>query len=430
MKLNLQCLKKIVAFLALFAYFYPIAFKKLPIDTGIILYIISFFYFIIYYLRHLNKRFFSVYIWTLVLLIVGILSTAVFNDAYDFGIFRVIISIVLYSFSAFFVVDLIHKASDSFSFYTLLEWILYITLIQAILSLIIFFIPSLKEIYLDIIKRQNELAEHAAIRESAFRLMAVSKIQYANMAVMYGIALLGAVTLPFSKESKLYKRKLLYFTSLIIIVVAGVLTARTFFLILICVLLYLWYLLWKKNGLISILKVLLTVFIILILFFSGMSLLEDSKYISTYKWAFEWYFSLLENGTFETSSTNNLKSMFIFPDNVKTWLIGDGRLNAANGGFYKNTDVGYFRNLFYWGIIGSLLFYFVQYQYFLITKRTTHQILIKFFLSFIMIWVLIYNFKEFWYANLYWALFLAALLKIKNEKHKIIEHDIGMYGHL
>lgn len=86
----------------------------------------------------------------------------------------------------------------------------------------------LREIW-DIIKRQNELAEYVAIRESSFRLMAVAKIQYANMAVMYGIALLGGVTLPFSKESKLYKHKLLYFTSLIVISVAGILTARTFF---------------------------------------------------------------------------------------------------------------------------------------------------------------------------------------------------------
>nr|WP_306446433.1 hypothetical protein [Odoribacter splanchnicus] len=430
MKLNLQCLKVVVAFLALFAYFYPIAFKNIPFDTGVILYVVSFLYFIMHYLRHLDKRFFSVYIWALVLLIVGVLSTTVFNDAFDFGIFRVIISIILYSFAAFLVVDLIYKASASFSFYTILEWIIYVAFIQAILSLIIFFTPALKEVYLDIIKRQNELAEYVAIRESSFRLMAVAKIQYANMAVMYGIALLGGVTLPFSKESKLYKHKLLYFTSLIVISVAGILTARTFFLILIGVLLYLWYLLWKKNGLISIFKVLLTILTILTLFFLSMSLLKDSEYISTYNWAFEWYFSLRENGTFETTSTNTLKSMFIFPDNIKTWLLGDGRLNAANGGFYKNTDVGYFRNLFYWGIIGSLLFYFVQYQYFLITKKTTHQILIKRFLGFIMIWVLIYNFKEFWYANIYWALFLVTLLKIKNEKYKIIKNDIGMYGHL
>ena len=59
--------------------------------------------------------------------------------------------------------------------------------------------------------------------------------------------------------------------------------------------------------------------------------------------------------------------MIVFPDNLHTWIIGDGYLeNPFNrdmnyigpnfGGYYMATDIGYLRFLFYFGLIGLLLF--------------------------------------------------------------------------
>lgn len=57
--------------------------------------------------------------------------------------------------------------------------------------------------------------------------------------------------------------------------------------------------------------------------------------------------------------------MVVFPDNIKTWIIGDGY--SANPsiydpyyvgvqylGFYKNTDIGYLRFIFFFGILGMI----------------------------------------------------------------------------
>ena len=55
--------------------------------------------------------------------------------------------------------------------------------------------------------------------------------------------------------------------------------------------------------------------------------------------------------------------MYVFPDNLKTWLIGDGYFsNPYNidpyftgrfvGGYYMSTDVGYLRFIFYSGLVG------------------------------------------------------------------------------
>lgn len=142
--------------------------------------------------------------------------------------------------------------------------------------------------------------------------------------------------------------------------------------------------------------------------------LKNSEYERTFQWMFEWYINLKENGSLETSSSNRLKEMYFWPEDLKTWLVGDGRFQNENGSFYKSTDAGYLRNLFYWGILGGLLFYFVQYQYYIIVRKSTDTLLVKRFLGFLVIWFFLYNIKEFWYANMYWVLFLTALLQVKN----------------
>ena len=55
--------------------------------------------------------------------------------------------------------------------------------------------------------------------------------------------------------------------------------------------------------------------------------------------------------------------MLVFPDNMKTWLIGDGYGANPTGsdpyytgrsyhGFYMGTDIGYLRFIFFFGLFG------------------------------------------------------------------------------
>lgn len=91
------------------------------------------------------------------------------------------------------------------------------------------------------------------------------------------------------------------------------------------------------------------------------------------RFAFEGFFSLWEKGEWSVSSNDRLMNMFVFPDSLKTWLIGDGyMLNPYDmnpnyvgpnyHGFYKETDVGYLRFIFYFGMIG-LCFFILFFTY-------------------------------------------------------------------
>ena len=81
------------------------------------------------------------------------------------------------------------------------------------------------------------------------------------------------------------------------------------------------------------------------------------------RFAFEGFFSLAETGEWEVSSNERLRSMYVFPETLKTWLIGDGYFSNPRytdpyfigkeiGGFYMGTDVGYLRFIFYSGLAG------------------------------------------------------------------------------
>ena len=84
------------------------------------------------------------------------------------------------------------------------------------------------------------------------------------------------------------------------------------------------------------------------------------------RFGFEGFFSLAETGRWETNSNNRLSDMFVLPDNPKTWIIGDGYFDNPysdpnfNGDnpteFYKGTDVGYLRFIYYFGVIGLISF--------------------------------------------------------------------------
>ncbi|MBQ3186934.1 MAG: hypothetical protein IJB62_05185 [Alistipes sp.] len=85
------------------------------------------------------------------------------------------------------------------------------------------------------------------------------------------------------------------------------------------------------------------------------------------RFAFEGFFSLAETGQWEVQSNNQLLHHWdAIPQEFRTWMIGDGYFQAHKtdpyylgpvwGDFYHSTDVGYWRFIYYFGLIGLLAF--------------------------------------------------------------------------
>lgn len=104
----------------------------------------------------------------------------------------------------------------------------------------------------------------------------------------------------------------------------------------------------------------------------------DAGFRTNLRFGFEGFFSLVETGEWESHSNEILRNMVIWPETLKTWLIGDGYFNNPAdktletfdpyytgeyfGGFYKATDIGYLRYIFYFGVLGLIAFtlFFIQ----------------------------------------------------------------------
>ena len=75
------------------------------------------------------------------------------------------------------------------------------------------------------------------------------------------------------------------------------------------------------------------------------------------RFGFEAFFNWAETGEFRTSSTDELGKMWVWPTDIRTWVIGRG----TYGVFENDTDIGYCNFTFYCGLIGLVLFslYFI-----------------------------------------------------------------------
>ena len=82
--------------------------------------------------------------------------------------------------------------------------------------------------------------------------------------------------------------------------------------------------------------------------------IHSSTFHGYLRFGFEAFFNWMETGEFRTNSTDHLSTMWIWPTDALTWLIGRGTF----GVFDNFTDIGYCNFIFYCGLIGLLIFSF------------------------------------------------------------------------
>ena len=126
----------------------------------------------------------------------------------------------------------------------------------------------------------------------------------------------------------------------------------------------------------------MSIFSVLLVVFGGIgvALYNTSEYFYTqFHFAFEGFFNLFEKGEFTTGSTQVLQTMWRWPENTKSWIIGTG----LYGGYKYGTDIGYCRLILYSGLVGFTTFAlsFVYYAYFFARRYPRYLWLFLCFLS-------------------------------------------------
>ena len=127
------------------------------------------------------------------------------------------------------------------------------------------------------------------------------------------------------------------------------------------------------------------------------------------EYGFEGFFSLVESGEFQTGSTDELSTMWVWPTDTKTWIIGSGFFGSrAEGNYNYFSDIGYCRFVSYSGLIGITVFglYFIynaihfairypRYKYiFLLMIAMTFIIWLKIATDIFQLYALFYVFTD------------------------------------
>ena len=188
-----------------------------------------------------------------------------------------------------------------------------------------------------------------------YRFVGLGSASYFGVMPSCALGLFSCVYLLVDEVDK--KRTLFYYIAIFVISIVSVLTARSCFVI--DLLAFLYYIICKGARHIFITSALLLVgFYIIIVFVLPLFMSEAMT---------DWFFDAFSGDSksmMESSSGQSWMGMLERSKmDLATFLWGDGAYTAADGiHYYKGTDIGYARQLFYYGIVGLVANLLYQYR--------------------------------------------------------------------
>ena len=318
----------------------------------------------------LDSGFLWVGIWAAAVFFISFVSIT-YNDTNDNSFTGYFISMLVWVCAAYVAVSAIKAVHGTVSVNLVANYLIAMCVAQCVLAFVISQVPSIENLVNSIfLTGSKEMTKGrlygigAGLDIAGLRFMAVLSI------IIYMVTHLS------EKEEKKYS--LLYIAAFFIIALIGNMISRSTVFGVFISLAYLIIASIFKFSQKDIIKRIWKKFLLLMgALILGVIVLyqANSSFRNSMHFGFEGFFSLYEKGQWEVSSNNSLIWMLknIKPENTRTWIIGDGYCGDPNndpyyigpqpkGGYYMGTDVGYMRFIFYFGVIGTLIFMIYFYQ--------------------------------------------------------------------
>ena len=353
-------------------FYYPFNSYLVPAryNTKLVLGIIGILICILYLLKNRSsfpRNIIPVFLFAGTISLMSIFSVT-WNNTTDTSYVGYIVSMAVWFSASLVVCSLIKSVHGKIDIPILCNYLIAISVIQCFLALMIDNIPAFQT-YVD-----TRVVRGNALMHELNRLYGIG-CGLDTAGIHFSLCLIMIAYLLRTRKAELSGWSIfLYIASFIIITSVGSMIARTTY---VGVILAIGYLVVTADyssinisrdtiKVLGVMGITLAVGIIILVY-------EYRTNASIRHWlrfAFEGFFNLFENGTYSVASNETLKEMYIFPDNLKTWIIGDGYFNnpywsdpnyiwsgwGTPGGYYMGTDVGYLRFIFYFGLIGLAIF--------------------------------------------------------------------------
>lgn len=361
----IKLLKIILTILITSFYFFPVDFTFLPFNTKNLLAAVGIIFVIIELVR---TKDFSIPRQLLILLLissmVSIMSliSITYNQTPDDTYVTYIRSAVIWLSGAFAVGYIIRAVHGRIDVPIMVHYLIGVCLFQCVSALLINFIPSVREFVDHYIQQGQNLLIKMGRLYGIGASLDVAGSRFA--AVLVAIAFLIAS----SPKRVSIGMSTFYFLSFIVITIVGNMIART--TIIGTVIGIIWIILASfilpknhQRDNVAIKGIIIIAILVGLTGFSVVLYNTNPDVKDLFRFAFEGFFNWVESGDWQTDSTNKLQSMVVWPEELRTWLIGDGYFansrydpnylgDATDQGFYMGTDIGYLRFIFYFGILG------------------------------------------------------------------------------
>lgn len=356
-------------------YMFPVEFKFFPgINTKMMMAGVSLLILAVQLARRrsakIDKSFFVLSVIALLVSLICYAAVTI-NGTNDYTYATYIVSMWVWLGGAYTATVLLKKVHGYLSVRLVCNYFIAICVTQCIIALAIYYSPVLKDLVNSMIVGFDFVGMD--ILGNAERLYGIgAALDVAGTRFSSALIMIAVITLNLDEDRE--KLLPLYLLAFIAIAVWGNMIARTTTVGLLLAIIY-WVLAPRSFASSGKRKLLIWLGVLLLLLIPYMVYMYyvSPDFKSQISFAFEGFFSLAESGKWDVSSNNNLLNMIIFPESLKTWLIGDGYIENPRvtdpyyigphyRGYYMGTDVGYLRFIFYFGILGLLMFMYLFFK--------------------------------------------------------------------
>lgn len=288
-----------------------------------------------------------------------------FNGTSDRSIASYVISLVVILFAGYAIARSTKAVYGRATFETASRYVIIAVVVQMVIALLMFVVPAFQNVILSL-SPQTDLSLSLFDETEGFRILGFGALFFAA-GVINGFALILIAAMMKSERRPLSMFFLIF--SFLLITFIGSMMSRTTLLgtgLGIGVMFWNTRLFRLKLSLRLQRSVKVMVMISCLIVGLVMSLPETVRepMANAMEFGFEMFYNYFEQGEMSTTSTDQLGSMYdVYPTNLRTWVIGDGLWITDPSdltSYYAGVDVGYIRLVFYFGIIGTLCFFYYQ----------------------------------------------------------------------
>ena len=404
-------IKKIIAFALLFSFIYQIDYIFLPFNMPFVMGLAGmpiFLYKNNSFSRKDRKYVRDILLSLLPVAIVATLSI-IGNHSHDFYFVKWAIINMLYFFGAYLMFQLLRGAFRDLSFGRLVDLLVLCAVVQLSLTLVMNFSPEVKNTLQPFI-HESEIAKEAMER-AATRLVGFGTHFFLSGTTHAFILIMTAISFTLRKVS-LFKSVVMMLSFIFIAAVGSIMARTTLVGVLFAIVIVL---LGRRGKKYFISGLVLSTIIISVASVSFLDLIGDDME-KLFNFGFEAFVNYQETGSFSTESTDDMMRLYKFPTTFETWSIGDAIYEAGNG-YYMNTDIGYCRLIFYFGVIGLIAF--MWFEYYTLKKIFPPRIYGNIIWSILLCFVFVINGKGTYDIFPYVCLFGFFIYPCRPQKQKL-----------